>query len=256
MVAIMPDSINFLTTSPAFTPIALASSPTEMTSEMRTMRLLALGMVISVCFCSLPGSARFLRGRRAWRFSRSLISANSGFWITRRFFFLPAPPRSSVGGGFGSAGASVVARGRRPRAASTGVGRARAATGRPRPSSDRCAPAPSGRTDDPVTFPAPSAPLQRGAAARRSRRPAPVRSTGGGGAAFSTAGASARTSSTTGSSGASSGMRRQRGRDLESAPASARGHRTAPANPPVRRSARAARGGQHPTRTERRRGGG
>jgi len=56
---------------------------------MRTTRLLALGVVISVFFCSRPGMALFFRGTRPSRASRSAISANSGFSITRRFFFFP-----------------------------------------------------------------------------------------------------------------------------------------------------------------------
>ena len=74
--------------SPALTPIALASSPTVMTSAMRTTRLLARGVVISVFFCSLPGSARFLRGSFARRRSCSVSSWNSGLLMTLRFFFL------------------------------------------------------------------------------------------------------------------------------------------------------------------------
>src|SRR5579875_2779084 len=58
MVAMVPMSMSFLSTSPALTPIALARSATVITSEMRTTRLEARGVVISVFFCSLPGSAR------------------------------------------------------------------------------------------------------------------------------------------------------------------------------------------------------
>ena len=55
MVAIMPMSMSFLSTSPALTPIALARSPTVITSEMRMTRFEARGIVISVLRCSLPG---------------------------------------------------------------------------------------------------------------------------------------------------------------------------------------------------------
>ncbi len=63
MVAIMPMSMSFLSTSPAFTPIALARSPTVIISEMRMTRLEARGTVISVLRCSLPGSALRFCGR-------------------------------------------------------------------------------------------------------------------------------------------------------------------------------------------------
>ena len=128
MVAIMPASISFLTTSPALTPIALASSPTVITSEMRTTRLLALGVRDLGLLLLLARAARASCAAGApERFSRSLISANSGFWMTRRFFFLP---RAAIGRRPAAAPAGASAGGRRPRAASARRlgARARAAT--------------------------------------------------------------------------------------------------------------------------------
>ena len=91
MVAIMPRPMSFLMTSPALTPMDRAMSPTVTTSAMRTTRLLALGTVISVLRCSLPGSARFFRSTRprGERNSRSLSSMTSCLRMTR---FLPLPP--------------------------------------------------------------------------------------------------------------------------------------------------------------------
>ena len=51
-------------TSPVFTPIFLARSPTLTMSETFTTRLLALGTVISVFLCSFPGRALFFLGTR------------------------------------------------------------------------------------------------------------------------------------------------------------------------------------------------
>ena len=85
------------------------------------MRLLALGMVISVCVRSLPGSARFLRGSARLSACRDRsISANSGL-LNHAAFLLLAGARPPVGGSSGAsvAGARVVgaSRGRRPRPA-------------------------------------------------------------------------------------------------------------------------------------------
>src|SRR5439155_995526 len=66
MVAIIPSPINFLMTSPAFTPISRARSPTLITSEILITLLLARGTVISVFRCSFPGRARFFLDWRAF----------------------------------------------------------------------------------------------------------------------------------------------------------------------------------------------
>src|SRR5579875_870675 len=117
MVAMVPMSMSFLSTSPALTPIALARSATVITSEMRTTRLEARGVVISVFFCSLPGSARRFCGRLPARAkSRSITSKRSLFLMTLRpFLRLPASPGGCPGTAPGSpAGA---AGGRQPDAA-------------------------------------------------------------------------------------------------------------------------------------------
>src|SRR5438034_805344 len=93
MVAIIPMSSSFFSTSPALTPIAFASSATLTTSEMRMTRFDARGTVISVFRCSFPGSARRFCGRLPPRMkSRSMVSSMSDFLMTLRpFFFLGAP---------------------------------------------------------------------------------------------------------------------------------------------------------------------
>ncbi len=88
-VAIWPSSINFLIRSPALTPIERPRSPTVTPSVMRTTRLEAFGVVISVLRCSLPGSARRFFGTRSPRISRSAARSVLPFLTT--FFFLIAP---------------------------------------------------------------------------------------------------------------------------------------------------------------------
>ena len=115
MVAIIPMSRSFLRTSPALTPMARARSATVITSEMRITRFDARGTVISVFFCSFPGSARRFCGRLPPRMkSRSMVSSMSDFLMTLRpFFFLGAPS---------AAAASVPGAGSAPRAAGDGAG--------------------------------------------------------------------------------------------------------------------------------------
>ncbi len=104
MVAIMPMSISFFSTSPALTPIERARSATVITSEIRTMRFDARGVVISVFFCSLPGSARRFCGRFPPREeSRTIASKRSVFLMTLRpFFFFAASPAPAPGAAPGS----------------------------------------------------------------------------------------------------------------------------------------------------------
>src|SRR5437870_2078735 len=117
MVAIIPMSRSFLRTSPALTPMARARSATVITSEMRITRFDARGTVISVFFCSFPGSARRFCGRLPPRMkSRSMVSSMSDFLMTLRpFFFLGAPS---------AAAASAPGAGSAPRAAGEGAGAA------------------------------------------------------------------------------------------------------------------------------------
>src|SRR5437016_964569 len=117
MVAIIPMSRSFLRTSPALTPMARARSATVITSEMRITRFDAGGTVISVFFCSFPGSARRFCGRLPPRMkSRSMVSSMSDFLMTLRpFFFLGAPS---------AAAASAPGAGSAPRAAGEGAGAA------------------------------------------------------------------------------------------------------------------------------------
>jgi len=91
MVAIMRHPSTLLTTSPALTPMAWNQFATVMTSEMRITRLLARGRDLGFPLL-LPGRAFFFRGRRPWRRSWSLVSANSGCRMTRRFFFFGRLP--------------------------------------------------------------------------------------------------------------------------------------------------------------------
>src|SRR5437762_2343868 len=117
MVAIIPMSRSFLRTSPALTPMARARSATVITSEMRITRFDARGTVISVFFCSFPGSARRFCGRLPPHMkSRSMVSRMSHFLMTLRpFSFLGAPS---------AAAASAPGAGSAPRAAGEGAGAA------------------------------------------------------------------------------------------------------------------------------------
>src|ERR1700730_722065 len=101
--------------SPALTPMLRASSETVTPSVMRTTRLEALGVVISVLRCSLPGSARRFLGTRRPRISRSAVKSGAPFLTTRFFLIVRAPglaeasPGGGIapwsGGGGGAAGA-------------------------------------------------------------------------------------------------------------------------------------------------------
>ena len=96
MVAMMPRSINFLMTSPDLTPRLRARSPTLTTSEIRTTRLLALGTVMAVWRCSLPGRMRFFFGLRGTCTSRSRNSAASALKMTFRFLPRLRPPGAAA----------------------------------------------------------------------------------------------------------------------------------------------------------------
>ena len=87
--------------SPALTPILRASSETVTPSVIRTTRLEALGVVISVLRCSLPGIARRFLGTRRPRISRSAVKSGAPFLTTRFFLIVRAPglAAASPGGG-------------------------------------------------------------------------------------------------------------------------------------------------------------
>ena len=100
-VDITPRSISFLMISPALTPMLRASSATVTPSVIRTTRLEALGVVISVLRCSLPGIARRFLGTRSPRISRSAVKSVAPFLTTRFFLIVRAPGLAapSPGGG-------------------------------------------------------------------------------------------------------------------------------------------------------------
>ena len=141
---------------------------------MRTTRLLAFGVrdlgLLLLLARAAPASCA---AARPGRLSRSAISANSGFWMTRRFFLrLPRSrrrrlPRRRPGGRPRAAGAA-------PRARRARRARPRPPRARLRPSSGRCGPAPSARTAArPVSSHSRCAVWSAAAAASPARRPAP-----------------------------------------------------------------------------------
>src|SRR5271168_2750271 len=123
MVDITPIVISLRINSPALTPMLRARSPTVTPSEIRTTRLEALGVVISVLRCSLPGNARRFLGKRAPRISRSASKSTPSFLTTRFFLIGRAPGLSDSVGGIagGIAGAGPTTPGRAKRGA--GIGR-------------------------------------------------------------------------------------------------------------------------------------
>src|SRR5262249_7512859 len=99
-------------------------------SVIRTTRLDALGVVISVFFSSLPGSARRFLGTRKPRSSRSAVKSGVPFLTTRFFLMVRAPGLEVVSPGGGTIPASGGAEGAAGAGREYGPGRG-GAPGRP-----------------------------------------------------------------------------------------------------------------------------
>src|SRR5215472_15626377 len=107
--------------SAAFTPMLRARSPTVTPSVIRTIRLEAFGVVISVLRCSLPGKARRFLGTRSPRISRSAATSGTPFLTTFFFLIARAPGLEASGGGAKASGIGATADGPRRRSGGRGV---------------------------------------------------------------------------------------------------------------------------------------